>query len=266
MKEYFSDFESLGFQNLDDLQIYKDNSPEYSSKKKIYIKNTTDNNINNLLFDKKVICPVCKTDFFARSVKVSAPRIQSRDSDFFIRYYVINPYFYDVWICPKCGYSALKVDFNKIRSYQIEPILKNITSQWNKKTYPDIYDENIAIERYKMALLNSIIMDGRDSTKAMICLKISWMYRLLSDESNEHIFLEKSLQGFLSAYNNEAFPFYGLSRYSLCYLIGELYRRTGDYTNAMLWLGNVITSTIADNKIKEKARDMRELIKETLNK
>ncbi|HBA03045.1 MAG TPA: hypothetical protein DCW51_03225 [Clostridium sp.] len=49
--------------------------------------------------------------------------------------------------------------------------------------------------------------------------------------------------------------------YSLQYIIGELYRRIGDYTNAKLWLGRVIVSK-TDQKIKDKARDMRDLAKD----
>ena len=55
---------------------------------------------------------------------------------------------------------------------------------------------------------------------------------------------------------------YGLDTYSLIYMIGELYRRTGDYHNAILWLGKVITGPGAGPKIKDKARDMRDLARE----
>ena len=36
-----------------------------------------------------------------------------------INYEVINPMLYDVWVCPTCGYAALKGEFPKIRSFQI---------------------------------------------------------------------------------------------------------------------------------------------------
>ena len=49
------------------------------------------------------------------------------------------------------------------------------------------------------------------------------------------------------------------------YLIGELYRRTGNNEEALLWFGNVIISRNAPFRIKEKARDMKELIKQEEN-
>ena len=70
-----------------------------------------DTTILNHLFDKQVICPVCDSHFKAKTVKSKSPRIISKDSDFFIRYSVANPYFYDVLICNSCGYAAMRSDF-----------------------------------------------------------------------------------------------------------------------------------------------------------
>ena len=235
MSSIFSNLKSLGFDKVDDLKIYTE-----KDKPKRHLKNTNtpkkEIDINTLLYDKKVHCPVCSHDFTARTVKVSAPRIESKDSDFFIRYYVINPYFYDVWVCPVCGYSAMKVDFPKIRSFQLEFIRNKISTQWKGRNYPSLYDEEIAIERYKLALLNAIVQEV----------------------------LKKALEGFLRAYEEEPCPIYGLDRYSLMYLIGELYRRTGSYENGSRWLGSVVTSSVASQKIKDKARDMRELCKKMM--
>ena len=67
-----------------------------------------------------------------------------------------------------------------------------------------------------------------------------------------------------AAWEEEPCPIYGLDRYSLMYLIGELYRRTGSYENGSRWLGSVVTSSVASQKIKDKARDMRELCKKMM--
>lgn len=88
-----------------------------------------DDNVNKEtknLFLKGVTCPVCKNSFRTPTVKVNAPRITSRDSDLFIRYSVENPYFYEVWLCPSCGYAALKTDFNKIREFQIKLVKEKL--------------------------------------------------------------------------------------------------------------------------------------------
>ncbi|MBW6410824.1 DUF2225 domain-containing protein [Clostridium weizhouense] len=219
--------------------------------------------IKSHLFQKKVTCPVCNNVFNVNVVKINSPRIQSRDSDFFIRYSVANPYFYDVWICNDCGYAALKVDFNSLKKHQRDIVLTNIKPKWKPRVYPDIITETLAIERYKLALLNAIIIELNYSTKAMICLKISWMYRLLNMEKEELHFLNKALIALNNAYMNEGFPMYGLQRDSTMYLIGELNRRIGNYQEALIWYSKTITSLGSSYKIKELARNGRDIIKGT---
>lgn len=259
----FSSLEYLGLNYEDNIELYKKKEDKDDKHDKGTKDTKTD--INTLLYDKKVNCPVCLQTFNSRVVRAYAPRMKSKDTDAFIRYEGINPYFYEVIVCPTCGYAALKSDFQKIESYKRETILIKISNQWHGKEYPQIYNEEIAIERYKLALLNAVLGEFKDSTKAILCLKIAWMYRLLENEEEENDFLKRALQGFLIAYENERTPIYGLNRYSLEYLIGELYRRTEDYTNAKLWLSKVILSG-ADQKLKDRARDMRDLSKEEESK
>ena len=221
---------------------------------------TERNNINNLFF-KDILCPGCEKKFKTFSVKVNIPRVKSRDSDLFIRYLVENPYFYEVWICPTCGYSALKVDFQNIRKHQIELVKSKITPKWVNREYPIPFNEKVAIERYKLALLNSVIIERKESTKAMICLKIAWMYRLLSDETNEKIYLNQALLSFNDTYINEKLPVYGLDKFSIMFLIGEINRRIGEEETALRWFSEVITSIGSTQKIKEMARDGKDKIR-----
>ena len=39
------------------------------------------------------------------------------------------------------------------------------------------YSYEKAIERYKLALYNTLVKKGKNSEKAYECLKISWLYR-----------------------------------------------------------------------------------------
>lgn len=217
-------------------------------------------NVKNLFF-KEIECPVCEKKFKTLSVKVDATRVHSRDSDLFIRYTVENPYFYEVWICPACGYSALKVDFQNIRKYQIELVKSKITPKWVNREYPIPFTEKVAIERYKLSLLNAVVIESKESTKAIICLKIAWMYRLLSDESNEKVYLNQALLSLKDTYINEKLPVYGLDRFSIMFLIGEINRRIGEEETALRWFSEVITSIGAPQKVKEMARDGKDKIR-----
>lgn len=255
----FSGLEDLGFTDLNDIEIYQKQEKEkiHDEKPKL----TED----MLLYDKEIVCPVCENKFLARTVKTNGYRMKRKDSDFYIKYEIINPYFYDVLLCNVCGYAAMKADFHKLRQFEIESIQKNITPKWHGRKYPQIYDINIAIERYKLSLLNYSIMDSKSSKKAMNCLKLSWLYRDLGDTKNEELFRENATIGFKDAYLNEQSPIYGMNSITVLYLIAELNRRSGNYDEALKYLGNVITSRDANRKIKNIAMTQKDLIKETLN-
>lgn len=259
-KNIFSGLEGLGFDDIHNIDLFskKESSPKEETK-----SNKADD-ITSQLYDATVTCPVCGSTFGARSVKISAIRRKDKDTDFFIRYASINPYFYEVYLCNECGYAALKYDFDKIGQAQIELVKQKISSKWNGRKYPEVYDINIAIERYKLSLLNSVIIDSKSSKKAINCLRLAWMYRLLKDDSNEKIFLSQALEGFTDAYMNETFPIAGMDKFTIIYLIGELNRRIGNFNEALLWFSRVITTPNVNPKIKDLARDQRDLIKEEI--
>ncbi|MDO5518544.1 MAG: DUF2225 domain-containing protein, partial [Clostridium sp.] len=119
----------------------------------------------------------------------------------------------------------------------------------------------LAIERYKIALLNAMLTDAPDSTKAMLSLKIAWMFRLLKDNTQENVFMRQALEGFTDAYTKEVFPIYGLERDSLMYLLGELNRRQENYDDALLWYSKTIVNTNASSRVKELARVGKNSIK-----
>jgi uncharacterized protein len=215
----------------------------------------------HMLYDKKVTCPVCGTEFKARSIKKGSYRILGRDSDFFIRYSKISPYFYDVWVCDECGYSAIKTDFKKIHDRDTEIIKEKISSKWRPKNYPQVYNIDIAIQRYKLSLLNYYVLNSKSSKKAINCLKLAWMYRLKEDNKKEQDFLKKALENLSKAYYNEQSPIYGMDSFTIMYLIGELTRRTGNEQDSIIWFSKVITSRTCPSRIKNLARDQKDLIK-----
>jgi uncharacterized protein (DUF2225 family) len=257
-KNIFSGLESMGFDNIDDIKIYNKETEavkeeEEESKEKA------------LLYTKEVTCPVCGHLFKAIAVKSSAYRMLKKDSDFFIRYSTINPYFYDVWVCNSCGYAAMKIDFHTLRNAEIEAIQTSITPKWNGRMYPEVYNVHIAIERYKLSLLSYVIINAKSSKKAINCMKLAWMHRLLETEDAkemELVFLNQALEGLSDAYYCEDFPIYGMDKYSAMFLIGELNRRLGHSENSLVWFSNVITTPSVPQKLKELARDMKDLIKE----
>jgi len=261
-KNIFSGLEDLGFDEVSDVDLYKKKGDKKVEQE---VEKSEEEKLKSHLYDRQVTCPVCENVFKARAAKTSSYRVIKQDSDLFINYGLVNPYFYDVWVCNSCGYAAMKNDFNKIRSFQVDSVKKKITSKWHGKNYPDVYDINIAIERYKLSLLNYFVIEAKPSKKAMNCLKLAWMYRILEDNANELTFLKQALEGFNEAYFNEDFPIYGMDKFTCMYLIGELNRRVRNDSEAMSWFSRVIVTQGVPQKLKDRARDQKDLISESEN-
>jgi uncharacterized protein len=258
MDNLFSGLEELGFNNLNNVDLYNQNSNNNNANAKIK-KETT---VEESLYDKSYICPVCNSGLKSKSVKTGKARLVSKDTDLMPRYENINPLFYDIVICSQCGYSALAKYFERIKAEQAVLIKTKISANYKTRTYPSVYDVDIAIERYKLALLNAVVKNTRNSEKAYICLKTGWLYRLKQDKDNEIKFLQQALIGFKEAFEKEPFPICGMDSYTLMYLIGELSRRLGSNQEAIRWLGRVITGKNVNPRLKDLARDQKDLIKE----
>lgn len=256
MDKIFSGLEELGFKNLNDVELYKQ---EVETPSEVTPKNEV--NILDFLYDKSFVCPVCNNDVRVRSVKTGKTRLISKDTDLMPRHEPINPMFYDVAICPRCGYAALSKYFDKIKHEQTLVIKSTITPKFKSKVYPDVYDVDIAIERYKLALLNSVVKKSKMSERAYTCLKLAWMYRLKEDSENDLKFLEQALIGFKESFTKEPFPICGMDTYTLVYLLGELSRRLGYKEDALKWFGRVIITPGVNPRLKEMARDQKDLLK-----
>lgn len=259
-KDIFSGLDSLGFSDTDNIDLYGKDEQQNDNTS---LQEEQKENEKDYLYDKNLTCPVCGRNFTVKAIKTSSYRMKDKDSDFFIRYDIINPYFYDVWLCNNCGYAAMKADFEKIRNFQIDLIKENITPKWKGREYNVPYNVDAAIERYKLSLLNYYYSDSKASKKAMNCLKLAWMCRLTEDLQAEKDYLKEALKGFNDAFFNEDFPIYGMDRYATMYLIGELNRRTDNLDEAMIWFSKVITTPSINKRLKELARDQKDLIKET---
>ena len=81
------------------------------------------------------------------------------------------------------------------------------------------------------------------------------------DEDNEKNFIKQALVAFNNTFINEKLPVYGLDRFSIMFLIGELYRRIEENADALRWFSEVIASIGAPQKIKEMARDGKDKIR-----
>ena len=78
--------------------------------------------------------------------------------------------------------------------------------------------------------------------------------------------LQNAYKGFTEARQTEMFPLCGMNEITVDYLLSVLAVRFKDYQVAVKLLGSIITSTSANARIKDRARDMKEQVVKELKK
>lgn len=278
MASLFSGLESFGLGNLSNMDVY-DSGEAVAKKNTQTAKEQPQVTEADLIFDKTYKCPVCDSEFKSKTVKTGKVKLISADTDLRPKYQLVDSLKYDVVACPNCGYAALNRFFQYMTIAQAKLIKTNISASF-KKGAPEgeilTYDE--AITKHKLALINTIVKRGKLSERAYTCLKTAWLLRgkretLPEDEKNyakvvedlqkqEQEFLSNAYDGFSEAFSKELFPMCGMDEITITYLLAELARRIGKYDEASRYISKVITSRDANERIKEKARQIKEMITE----
>ncbi len=277
MDNLFSGLEELGLGDLSKINVYDEKETEEAeSNKKVSVHTFSEADI---IFDKTYSCPVCDKEFKAKNVKTGKVKLQSLDTDLRPRYTQADPLKYDAVLCPSCGYASLNRFFKYVTYAQAELIKKNISINFKPIGENDgIYSYDDAIVRHKMALVSSIIKKAKTSEKAYTCLKTAWVIRgkaetLPADTPNyneemeklhkeEMEFITNAYEGFAEAFMKETFPMCGMDEHTITLLVAELARKIGNLDESSRWVSRILISRDASERIKEKAREIKELIKE----
>ena len=280
MGNLFSGLAPLGLGKLSNMDVYEKEDKK-EEKKDADVEKAAEVSEADLKIDKTYDCPVCGGKFKAKTVKTGKVKLIAADSDLRPKYQLVDSLKYDVIACTYCGYAALNRYFNYMTSTQARMIKQNISENFNGLTSDgDIVTYDEAITKHKLALANTVVKHAKASEKAYTCLKTAWLLRgkaetLPADTKDidkeleelakeEREFLENAYNGFLEAFPKEMFPMCGMDENTVCYLVAELARRIGKYEDASRWVARVLASRNANDRIKEKSRELKERITEEM--
>lgn len=237
----------------------------------------------SFLLEKKFRCAVCDKEFKGKMVKSGRIKRLESDPDLRPKYQYIDTIKYDVTSCPHCGYTAMSRYFDHLSSTQMRLIKEQICANFNSTgaEEPEIIDYDTAIGRYKLALYTTIVKRAKNSEKAYCCLKIAWLYRgkaenldektkdkeavLKACKEQEEVFYKQAYDGFMKAVSSEMFPICGMDQNTMDYLLAYMSAHFKRYDVASKCISNILGSS-ASNKIKDKARDLKEQIIAELKK
>ncbi len=270
----FSGLDQFGLGKLEKVNIFEEETKKTDKSGKPVEQKISE---EDLLFDKSYTCPVCDEEFHAKMLRTGKVKLLSVDTDLRPKYQLVDSLKYDALVCPKCGYAALSRFFKFMMPSQAKLIRENISKNFSGLAQTgNIYTYDDAINRHQLALINTVVKKAKASEKAYTCLKMGWLYRgkaeSLSKETpdydkqikemavKEQELLSNAYDGFMSAFSKESFPMCGMDEITVTYLIAELARRIGKYEEASRWISRVLTSREANERIKNKAREIKEMI------
>ncbi|SFR93350.1 DUF2225 domain-containing protein [Anaeromicropila populeti] len=275
MSDLFSGLEEFGLGGLKNVEVFEkeeQKNAEEAAEAKPKITEA------DLLFDKTHTCPACSNKFKVKTVRIGKAKLISADTDLRPRYQGVDSLKYDAIVCPQCGYSALSRYYDYLSVAQSKLVKETISANFKGiATELEVYSYDDAIARHKLALLSTVVKRGKNSERAFTCLKLAWILRgkqetLPKDTPNyndakaklaaeEADCIKKAHDGFLAAFSNESFPMCGMDEFTTTYLIAELARRMGNEDEAKRWLSKVLTARDANERIKNKAREIKDLMK-----
>ena len=261
-----SGLDNFGLNDFDQKDLFPDQE-ENSKVKKINLKQEPEE--KDFLYIRNLACPVCGTVIQTPTVKQGSSKLIDIGLNLRPRYENINTFKYDVVHCEVCGYTSLNRNFKKVSDRQIKMIREKISVKFVGRKYPEVFTYDDVLERYKMAIYNSIVMGSSDVDKAYLCLKASWITECMLEEAIDEATIEAlsetrdsyeafAYKGFVNAYSSVAFPVYGMSEATYQYLMAYLAYRVGEKKETSRWLSRVLLSPNANKRIKDKARELRE--------
>lgn len=266
MGTIFSGLEEFGIEQADEINVFnkvEETESATTPTKQLKTKKTT------MLYVRNMACPVCGKNVAVQTVKKNVAKLDHIDDLLRPVYKNIDPLCYDVILCEHCGYTALDRNFKKIDDRQIKKVRTVISEKFKQQQYPEIYNYEIALKRYKLALFTDVLVGRTELERAFTSLKALWIVKALIEQCGsgeamntyKELFKELSVtayEGFSRSYSAARFPVFGMGIDTYHYLLGALAYH-GDMREAsMKWLSKTVVSMSSNDRLKEKARELRD--------
>lgn len=214
------------------------------------------------LYSIKIACYYCEHEFNSSRVRPSFKKAIRTDSDFCSYYKDENPDYYVVRVCPKCGFASTENSTERLNDSQKKRFADKISSRWIERDFNGHREWEAALETYKLALLVAQTIGEKERIVASLLHHIAWLYRYRGDEEQEHRFLKYSLDSYIKVYELEGV---GANNARLLYLIGEMNRRIGEFSQAVKWFSRVINDkNIIDAAMIRASREQWGVLREQM--
>ncbi len=193
-----------------------------------------DGESDGVFFRKELTCPLCAGRFRTLKPRQKHIIVEKADEDFCLYYKTVNPLFYEINVCPRCGYS-----FNSFTSAPVKAELRNslgrmLAGLGKTANYCGQRTLEDAVDTFKLAIECQRQTGADDATLGRFFLKLGWLHRYQNLKDQEHLSLEKALYHLSKSYEHSS-PKDSKEEMNLLFLLGQLHLILGDEKGAVNW-------------------------------
>lgn len=216
------------------------------------------------LFTVKVGCPYCEQVFVTSRVRPRFKKPSRIDSDFCTHYDEgkVNPDYYVVRVCPSCGCASTENSLKHWYEPQRKKFEARIANQWKNRDYGGERTWEDALATYQLALLTAQTIGESHRVVAGLLHHIAWLYRYRNDVVEERRYMQYALDAYVAVLEQE---WRDQNDARLIFIIGELYRRLGEFNEAVKCFSKIVhDKRIMDAAMIRAAREQWTLIREEM--
>lgn len=192
----------------------------------------------SVYYDREYHCPLCAELFKSLNIRSNAVYVVKKEADFHIVYKGLNPFYYSIVVCPSCYYAASQGVFGQEIPESLAGQLKFALDKLRPELSFDPCGERdraAALECFILAVRTAQLKKVPAGELAGLLHGAAWISREMDHKESELVYLKEALKYYMEAYNRAPDAVAHMNEAQATYLIGELYRRTGDFARAIQW-------------------------------
>lgn len=271
-----SGLEKFGLGQTGELDILNDGTETKKRTTDATKKKAVEYTEKDFILDRKVVCPICDKEFLVKTVKSSKVKRMEPDADLRPNHEYVDTLKYGVAACPRCGYAAMHRNFTQLSAAQRKWIRETITANFKPTEEPkmEVYTYDYAVEKLKLALVNTIAKKGKLSEKAYICLNLAWLRRAQAEQTPDDTpmnakkkkqyeaeyegFYRQAYDGFMKVVVTETPPFFGMDANTIDYILANMAVKYKEYDTASKLVSRLITQPNTPRRMKDKCLELKD--------
>ena len=271
-----SGLEKFGLGQTGELDILNDGTETKKRTTDATKKKAVEYTEKDFILDRKVVCPICDKEFLVKTVKSSKVKRMEPDADLRPNHEYVDTLKYGVAACPRCGYAAMHRNFTQLSAAQRKWIRETITANFKPTEEPkmEVYTYDYAVEKLKLALVNTIAKKGKLSEKAYICLNLAWLRRAQAEQTPDDTpmnakkkkqyeaeyegFYRQAYDGFMKVVVTETPPFFGMDTNTIDYILANMAVKYKEYDTASKLVSRLITQPNTPRRMKDKCLELKD--------